>query len=466
MAKTQFQIESPRVAGGHKDADRRWSYSTTNETSLQPGLQALLLGLHLRGRLCDREKEFLDLMAPERHLTFLLLGDKYLHPQDFALFPEDVTSGLTALGADAISYRRLRPDGGRESSPLGVHTARIGSCDGEALVLGMAGPDLPLERAGNEQFFAHLVDLARGAERRVAPVADRLLGIVRSQVPAILILRASGRVLAVNRALDMLLKADEGELVDLEWGAVKRRLADLLPSSNIDLESIADGDLSVAVMRLRSRTPKRESKSEFDSFLDAVQHRVSAVATSARHLRGLSCCIPGEINSELVRIIQEEAEELLHSFSCLRVVDSFASLSPQQCDLTAELRGCVGRTLKRQHHRNIVVSRVGEGELACRAPRQAVTALFDALITAHGQGHGEQIATEITLRSRPERDGIAIRFVSHSPAEVNGSASVRNAWLAYADKLSAHLGWSLEHAIGDGAPIISELELTISGAML
>jgi len=428
-------------------------------------MQALLLGLHLRGRLCDREKELLDRIAPERHLTFLLLGDRYLHPQNFALFPEDVTSGLTALGADAISYARIRPEGDNGASPLGVHTAKIGDWGGEALVLGIAGPDLPLQRAESEHRFAHLVDLARKAEKRVAPVADRLVGIVKSQVPAILILRAAGRVLATNRALAELLGSGEDDLVDQEWGAVKRQVAELLPSSNVTLESIAEGDLSVAVMRLRSRSPFRESKSEFDSFLDAVQHRVAAVATSARHLRSLSCCIPGEINSELVRIIQEEAEELQHSFSCLRVVDSFASLPAQQCDLALELRSCVSRSLKRQRQRNIVVTKASGDELLCHVPRPAVTALFDALIRAHGQADGEQETTEIILGSVPEREGITIHFVSQSSSPSSGRMTVRGAWLAYADRLSGHLGWALNHRSGEGTSLISELELTNSGAI-
>lgn len=461
---TQFQTEMPPVAGSHPRHPQRWDYSTTNETSLQPGWQALLLGLHLRGRLCDREKDWLDRMAPERHLTFLLLGDQYLHPQNFDLFPEDVTSGLTALGAEAISYARLRPEGDNRVSPLGVHTSRIGSYDDQALVLGIAGPDTPHLRAESDHRFARLVDLARQAERRVAPVAARLRDIVRGQTPAIVILRASGRVLAVNSAMEELLGQGRESLVDQEWGTAKQRLAALLPTSSITLESVADGDLSVAVMRLRSRAKRHDAKAEFESFLDAVQHRVAAVAASARHLKSLSCCIPGEINSELVRIIQEEAEELQHSFACLRVVDSFATLPAEACDPAAELRRCVNRSLQQQRQRHIALVLPSEGALRCSAPRPALSALFDALITAHSQGMGRDERTDITLGAGPNRDGLTIHFISHGATMANGAAAQRSAWLAYADKLSAHLGWLLNHRRGEGSALISELELTNCGA--
>jgi hypothetical protein len=73
-------------------------------------VESMLLGIVLRGWLADREKEFLDNLAPDRSITFLIRGRQYLHPEGIELFPSQLIETAIRQGGEAFFSHRYRPE--------------------------------------------------------------------------------------------------------------------------------------------------------------------------------------------------------------------------------------------------------------------------------------------------------------------------------------------------------------------
>ncbi|MEW6051613.1 MAG: hypothetical protein AB1644_11220 [Candidatus Zixiibacteriota bacterium] len=461
MAGTQFQIESPHVTSGSRFRLDRSSSLTASHLSKQTGLQALMLAVNLRGRLCDRERQLIDDLSPDQHLAFLTMGDEYLHPESFPLFPKDVTSDFAVLESTAFSYRRLRAGLGRNNGTFGVYTAQIGQFRGAPLVFGTAGPDVASGEVDRNHSFARIVNDLRRASSQVGDLAERLRTALSSESPVILVLRSSGRVLATNAAVQSLLPPDLGDIVDKEWGEVKRDLVSALVTHSLKLESVGNGDLSVAVVTLSAKVELRPI--EYESFLDLVQHKAAALAASARHLRSLACCVPGETNSELVQIILEEAEDLRTCLERLRMIDSFEGIAPSQFDLVEELRLATLQVLKGNHQASIVISNDGQAPVRLEAPRIAARSLLETLLRLHVRGSSGDGKTELVVSSSSSASPTTLEFLSSDNALHGKGRQSAGAWLAYAERLATLLGWKISHSAGVDFRAKSVLSIPATG---
>ena len=113
---------------------------------------SLLLGVQLRGELTNREREFLDSVAGDHALVFLVHGEGYLHPQDVALFSADLIDATVRMGRDAVFSHRC-DSGADENANRRVYTGLIGAADDRPLVLGMFVPeDLRENQAAADRF--------------------------------------------------------------------------------------------------------------------------------------------------------------------------------------------------------------------------------------------------------------------------------------------------------------------------
>jgi len=223
-------------------------FSTTEKGNLAV-VESMLLGIVLRGWLADREKEFLDNLAPDRSITFLIRGRQYLHPESIELFPSQLIETAIRQGGEAFFSHRYRPDRCKTDGYT-IHTALINPAEPEPLVLGYLGPDSQLGQPEIQDRFYRLVSQFRQTYRLVGEIAHGLTGTQKSDVTTVIVNRCSGRVVSTNEAAEKLFRTSQQSLVDLEFGHLKSRLASVSCGRKMKMTNIGKGNLHLTIITI------------------------------------------------------------------------------------------------------------------------------------------------------------------------------------------------------------------------
>ncbi len=225
-------------------------FSTTEKGNLAV-VESMLLGIVLRGWLADREKEFLDNLAPDRSITFLIRDRQYLHPEGIELFPSQLIETAIGQGGEAFFSHRYRPEKCKTDGYT-IHTALINPSEPEPLVLGYFGPDSQLGQPEIKDRFYRLVSQFRQTYRLVGEIAHDLTGTQKSDVPTIIVNRCSGRVVSTNEAAEKLFRTSQQSLVDQEFGQLRSRLASVSYGRRMKMANISKGNLHLTIITIPS----------------------------------------------------------------------------------------------------------------------------------------------------------------------------------------------------------------------
>ena len=243
VSRTASEIRLSRLAAFTSE------FSTTEKGDLAV-VESMLLGIVLRGWLADSEKEFLENLAPDRSITFLIRGRQYLHPEGIELFPSQLIETAIGQGGEAFFSHRYRPEKCKTDGYT-IHTALINPSEPEPLVLGYFGPDSQLDRPEIQDRFYRLVSQFRQTYRLVGEITHDLTGTQKSRVPTIIVNRCSGRVVSTNEAAEKLFRTSQQSLVDQEFGQLKSRLASVLCGRKMKMTNICKGNLHLTIITLQ-----------------------------------------------------------------------------------------------------------------------------------------------------------------------------------------------------------------------
>lgn len=222
---------------------------STAEKANFAAVESMLLGIVLRGWLADREKEFLDNLAPDRSITFLIRDRQYLHPEGIELFPSQLIETAIRQGGEAFFSHRYRPERCKTDGYT-IHTALINPSQPEPLVLGYFGHDSQLGQPEIQDRFYRLVSQFRQTYRLVSETAQYLTGTQKSDVPTIIVNRCSGRVVSTNEAAEKLFRTSQQSLVDQEFGQLKSRLASVSCGRKMKMANISKGNLNLTIITI------------------------------------------------------------------------------------------------------------------------------------------------------------------------------------------------------------------------
>jgi hypothetical protein len=277
----------------------------------RPAVESLLLGIHLRGWVTDREKEFLDSLAPDSSLTFLIRGKEYLQPEGVELFPFELIETAIQKGGDAVFTHRYQRTSHDASYHYTIYTAVIEGSTPNRLVLGFFGPDDRLRLPDTENRFHKLVTLFREACRSHHRFAKKLLQGLESHTPTILVNRCSGRVVVLNEAAAKLLQQNLRSLVDLEFGEVKTQLLSILPGHRLTMTNINEDELYLTIISVTSaeRPSGYSNPGATDKMLQEIHNKLSEMTLITKNLQSLCRRIKNDeaaaLSQQLIEVIEE-----------------------------------------------------------------------------------------------------------------------------------------------------------------
>lgn len=213
----------------------------------------ILLGLRLRGWLTAQDMETLDRLAPEPAISFLLAGERFLHPRDVELFPPNLI-GTAAQQGEAIFSHRFRPLSDNTEHCYTVQTAVINAGGPDPYIIGHMSPGYRIRQANVDNHFATLATVFRAAYETTSALMETLTARLESPEPVIIINRASGRIVQVNAQAAEQLDKDPHDLAGCEYRDVKAALSREICGTKVTLQNLSAGETHLSVMALGTGT--------------------------------------------------------------------------------------------------------------------------------------------------------------------------------------------------------------------
>ncbi len=287
MKNIEFQTESRLTT-------TNWGGNRLNDEiritgSISPAaIESLLLGFLLRGRFTEAEKEQLDRMAPSRSITFVIQSGKWLHPENLSLFDLNVLSPSADQQNGAIFTHFCQPVPGSSLQRHKITTAIINPGSKTPLTLGLLGPDHEISPPYRENRFVSLVDLFRKAYRPAADLARRLDSKIKPNEAAIIVNRASGKVIHATSEAAKICNRTIDSLLDREYHQIKESFPHLRPGMRFQLENLNESDLSIGILKIgvpTDQTSRVEKEGLFliDQSESALHLLRSSSASDSRH---------------------------------------------------------------------------------------------------------------------------------------------------------------------------------------
>jgi hypothetical protein len=311
MSPSQFQFE-PGVLADRPLARSSGSIGSITGAGADAATESLLLGLRLRGWLAASEKNLLDQLGAPECQTFLIQDNTYLHPEEPELFPLDLIRTAKPEGDDALFRHRYRPENNQYTSDFTIHSAFITRAQPSPIVLGLFDTTSTLHENEHKVFFAELAARFRKAALSAEVMYQQLKKRLSEHDPLILINRCSGRIIHVNRSVTELLKCEERELVDLEFGTFKQEFSEVLAASKMDLKNLSIGENRFTLISL-NRTETRVSApqpADKDLLIHKMRNKISGITTASSHLRMVLGNSGLSEEAELADMILGEAGDL------------------------------------------------------------------------------------------------------------------------------------------------------------
>ena len=430
---------------------------------LSPGAQAagvasLLLGLTLRQHLTESEKSFLDQLAPDRCLTFLIDNDRYLHPEDVPLFPLDLIKSTIDHCGQAICTHHY-PDFRDRSTRYKVHTAAVNPDPGRSLILGFFGPESELDHCRTENSFFRLATQFRHTSESLSQLARKAQTQLASGQPTVIVNRSSGRIMALNDEAVQMLGPGEPNPTDCEFGDIRDRFLQLRPGSKLTMKNLSEKDLHITAVTLESRIQPTPPLNINPLFFNEIRDMGADISAAA----GLLDNMPREsLPDETLRPVRDiltAANRLNARLSRLDLLFNYGSFPVQAVSLSRELSQAVNDFNSAGAHHADIEPGIESIDATTRAPLWAYRFLFEAILAAQTSDSPTPCRTLISCdkTGSPQQWGLSFRTTASDP-----SATVRPSreWGAYAAKLAEHMGARFTRpAVAEDNSVVSYLKV-------
>lgn len=368
---------------------------------------ALLFGAEMRGWLTAREMDYLDTLAPDNGIAFLVAGRKYLHPREVELFPLDLVEAAIGQGGDAVFSHRYESK--RDCGPHAcrVYTGMIGYVSGEPLVLGMFGPDDPLDREILQDAFTRTIGTFRTAHRSVQQVGESL-GAPPSDSFRLILNRASGRVISADERLCERIGRRAEQVVSREYGELAPYLKRLMSACTIKMNNLAAGCLNLACVtfspaaRTAASAHRRLSASRV---LAALRGETAGIITAADHLANRAGKLAGEDIAEIAVEICRAAERMDRRLVRHQIIANYSNLEPIEVNLFYQLEQAVDRIADGGTGVTIKLG-AGMDAVTATAPAEAFELLFESILETHLFARGT--SGETAARISRDHDSAAV----------------------------------------------------------
>jgi hypothetical protein len=406
-------------------------------------LLTLLVGVALRGELCDAERELFDRFAAPNTLIFLVQDRTFVHPDHVEIVSLDQIEATFSAGDDAVfSHRQhLSDDLGRKTKM--IRTARVGQTGKGALVLGMIGAELPELRAEHDRHFGSVVQLVRTSLKGLAPLIEWLEARMAVADPILVVGRSTGRLLAVNEAARALLAPASVDPIGQEFSQIKHSLLRDGGRGRLSMENRSQGGLDVTVISVtRPTAGSGVNGSQVGArFLESMRHKTAGITAAARFLQTALDHEPGHPVTEMLKVIIDESAELDHDLCRHQLLVDYGRLAPETLDPVSSLRKAIEVRMIGHACHSVSLKEELVAPVRVEVPRSALMFLYESILSTHC-GPGSRSKTEATVRHNGG-SGVTVTFNTDCGRPLNQSAYTE--WREYCDRLAGTMGVQLTH---------------------
>ena len=412
---------------------------TTDEAAVVRAA-SILLGIELRGWLANREREYLDSLAPDNAISFLVHGSQYLHPKEVELFPLDLVRAAIRQGGDAVFSHRCRSGACDCPSACRVFTGMIGTALGQPLVLGMFGPDEPLDKKLLEDRFESVISTFRGARRSTQAVRDAL-----RDTPAgsshMLVNRASGRIIHIDPSLADNIDLEPAEFVTREYGSVENHLHRLFTHNKVRMENLTCGCLNLTCMTFTPIRSTARDDTVNHGFVDSVRGELVGMTSSAEYIESRGTELSDDEIRDLAARITRTGEHLDRRLARHQLLVNFDNLSPETANVNYALEHAIDR-ISAGGGTGITLDVASDARwIEVTAPRDAYRLMFESILETHRLAPGNIGTTTVRVAAEPD-SGWSISIKTVLPGTMR-LADLEKIWYQDAQAVAAKLGISV-----------------------
>ncbi len=397
---------------------------------------ALLLGLELRRWLTNREKDYLDNLAPDNAITFLVRGGEYLHPAEIELFPAEIVDAALGQAGDSFFSHRFEDAGGRSCR---VYTGVIGPDSGNPIVLGMFGPDDPINRDLLSDRFSLVLGSFRTALASVTLVAGSL-PVLPHKAARLIVNRASGRVIHADPWLCEQVELEPARIVSREYGEIAPAIGRLVKNHRLKMENLSADHLELAAITffpLNGRPIGGHIKVS-DDLIDRIREDLAAMTSTAGYIEDYTRKLPATEVSELASDIVKAGERLDRRLARHQLLATFDRRETIEINVLYQLDQAIDRISKLGGRGIALKNDLGHIDLVRRAPSDAWLLLFESVLDTHRFARGTAGDTVVRVGSDSETGATHLIFTTVLPDTMN-LADLERVWYQDTETLAARL---------------------------
>ncbi len=398
-----------------------------------PPLVARLL---LNGWITDKGKVFLDSLAPEDCLTFLIDGKNYIHPEGLELFPFEVIETTTLHGGEAIFSHHYKPESTKDSyHQYRIFSAVINPHESKSIILGLFGPSHRMGNIDEDGEFVRLVSLFRETYAAIKKDLPALGQSLKRTEGTVMVDRSSGRVIALNQAASQIFKRSDRTIVDIGLDQLKYYIAPLLTDYNLKMENISGGNQDLSIVTLHRNCGEKNCQ---ENIMGHLSGQFSTFAANISELsKGLGDAAnrsTGEEDGHPAKKIQSEVERFSLVAKQFAFLVSYDSSEYTTQNIMVELDRAVCEFDSDIATRN----RENDPQVQVVAPDGAYYMLFESVLRNHVGQHDETGASSVSVEAV---DPVLIRISFETPIRVTPESGIEdNSRGLFTKHLAAELG--------------------------
>ncbi|MFQ5453477.1 MAG: hypothetical protein ACE5D6_04750 [Candidatus Zixiibacteriota bacterium] len=378
--------------------------NTECETVL-PSITSLLLRFQLYSCITASNKIFLDSLAPDNSLTFLIKDKCYIHPKDVELFSYDIIEPAINHGGEAVFSHYYNPD--KANPNYKIFTSVINPQSKGKLILGFFGPDYQLCETAESKFI-QLVSQFRNSYRLLNKNIEPVLKLLHSNVPTIIINSITKEVLGINRLAVTLLSKPEQELLDYNYDQIQHCLLPLLNSYKLKLGNIVIADLELSVLTLQKIKGGKNKDGNFINYLNnKVITHLSNVTLAVSFLESI---IDKNERQQLTNIILEESDHINNMLLYSRYLYHCQNNSSISQNLFQKLEHAIDNHSRMTNQKKDFLIHCQEKDINIIAPDGMLINLFEAILNSHLPPYRQNCKTTITFNNNEEDKKISVTF--------------------------------------------------------
>ncbi|MFH2049871.1 MAG: hypothetical protein ABIJ12_10545 [bacterium] len=404
---------------------------------------SLLLNLRLHNWLTGNEKDFLDNLATENDLVFLIKGDKYFHPEELELFQAETIQSCCNSKNDAVFSQKYTARNSEENRIYRIRTAFIDSIDGENLILGQFGLDLVSEKEEKDYRFHQLVELFRKSVKPAMQAAYVLEKKLEVENPIIIVNRASGYIVHANNAAGSLLSSNVRDLAGAEFSSTSAKMKSMIPHYKMNFENISSADMSFSIVKIVPTqkgqvTPVRKVFEEANA---GMRGPISTIVTAASILEADSNTPESK---KLIGVILDEIQDVDRRLKLQNLVAAFDELEKKETNLQYEAENAIDCFTTRKNYKGFIELQTEPKLPLVTAPEKSYMSLIYSILGSHTKASQNNGRTTVKIFNQKEMGKVIITISTKIQRKTN-STHLGHIDLSDTEKLAVKLDVSLKH---------------------